>query len=134
VSAQNLADHRRFGVTARRDDENIAGADPIDGKENRAEVGRLAQGRNSAPKQARLPPGWQQRSDRRINLILGAPHIDRNGDRNIPPAFDLSIGQIARGDRVDSNGQGFIPSCSGRPAGGADKRDLRCVCVATTVQ
>jgi hypothetical protein len=55
LSAQNLADHRRFGATLSRDDQNLSRSDPINGKENGPEVGRLAQRRDRASKQAGLP-------------------------------------------------------------------------------
>ena len=99
-----------IAVSARplsRDDQNLARPDPVDGQENGPEVGRLAQRRDRASKQAGLPSGRQERPDRWINLPVRAPDIDRNGDGYIAPAFDLGVGQIARGDRVNSDGQGY---------------------------
>ena len=101
-----------IAVSARplsRYDQNVAFSDMVDSQENGPKVGRLAQDRDRAPEQARLPSGRPKRPDRGVNLSLGAPHIDRDGDGDIAPAFDLSVGQIARGDRVDSNSQGSFP-------------------------
>ena len=109
LSAQNLADHRRLGAALSRYDQNVARSDPVDGQENGPKVGRLAQDRDRAPEQARLASGGHKRPDRRINLSLGAPDIDRDGDGNLAPAFDLGVGQIARGDRVDGDSQGSFP-------------------------
>jgi hypothetical protein len=55
LSAHNLADHRRLGAPLSRDDQNLARSDPINGKENGPEVGRLAQRRDRASKQTGLP-------------------------------------------------------------------------------
>ena len=93
-------------MTLSRDDQNLARSDPINGKQNGPEVGRLAQRRDRASKQARLPCGRQERSDRWINLPLRAPDIDRNRDGYTAPAFNLGVGEIARGDRVNSDAQG----------------------------
>ena len=57
LSAQDLADHRRFGVAVSRDDQDLALANLINGKENGPEVGRFAQCGDGASEQPRLQAG-----------------------------------------------------------------------------
>ena len=105
LSAQNLANHRRLGAPLSRDDQNVAGSDPVDCHENSPEVRRLAEDRDGAPKQARLLSGRHKGTDRRVNLPFGAPDIDRNSDGNFRQRSTSALVKSLE-ETLDSNSQG----------------------------
>ena len=112
MPAQDLADHRRLGMTGGGDDQHVARPDQLERMQDRTEIGRLAQGRHRAPEQARLPARRPQRADGRVDLADLAAEIDRDGDRHRAPAVDLGRREIEGRGGVERDGHPVAPSAA----------------------
>jgi hypothetical protein len=77
----------------RRDHQDIARLDQIDGVEHGTEVRRLAERGDGAAEQARLPPCRQERADGRIDLTDVAAEVDGHRNRHPAPPVDLRRGE-----------------------------------------